>query len=39
MINLMAGIIAYCLFPDKPRIPVSVVQTLQNPPQPLLIQN
>ena len=28
MVNLMAGIIAYCLVPNKPCIPVSVAQTL-----------
>jgi transposase len=39
MINLMAGIIAYCLFPDKPSLPVSVVQVLQADASPRLIQN
>ena len=39
MVNLMAGIIAYCLSPNKPRIPVSVAQALQMPNQTGLIQN
>ena len=39
MVNLMAGIIAYRLSPNKPRIPVSVTQALQRANQTELIRN
>jgi transposase len=39
MVNLMAGIIAYCLSQNKPRLPVSSVSALQANVQTPLIQN
>lgn len=40
IVNLMAGIVAYCLAPNKPSLPVSYVRALDTDPQSgRLIQN
>jgi transposase len=39
IVNLLAGIVAYCLEPKKPSLPVSCVNTLNSQKQKTLIQN
>lgn len=40
LVNLLAGIIAYCLAPNKPSLPIRLVKTITNhDSSPMLIQN